>query len=60
MKKTKEMFDATHRRNSQNDWNIEDEETSTIGNWLEHDLEGANHALGEDLVSAVSQALDYD
>lgn len=37
-----------------------EEETSTIGNWLDHDLEGASHALGEDLVSAISEVIDYE
>jgi hypothetical protein len=35
-------------------------EESTISSWLQHDLEGASHALGEDLVSAVAEVLDYE
>ena len=40
--------------------NDELEETSTISNWIEHDLEGASHVLGEDLVSAISEVIDYE
>lgn len=32
----------------------------TIGNWLDHDLEGASHALGEDVTYAVKEVLDYE
>lgn len=60
MTKTKEMFDGTHRRNSQNDWNIEDEEDSTISNWISQDSVGASYALGEDVVSAITEVIEYE
>lgn len=60
MIKTKEMFDATHRRNSQNDWNIETELESSIEGWMLGDFEDAKQNLGEDVVAAVSEALNHD
>jgi hypothetical protein len=38
----------------------DEQEEKTIGSWLDHDLEGASHALGEDLVSAISEVMDYE
>lgn len=60
MIKTKEMFDSTHKRNSQDDWNIEDDGDSTIGNWINQDSVGASYALGEDVLSAVVEVLGYE
>lgn len=60
MIKTKEMFDATHRRNNQNDWSIETELESSIESWMLGDFEDAKQNLGEDIVAAVSEALDRD
>jgi DNA (cytosine-5)-methyltransferase 3A len=40
--------------------NDEQEETSTIGNWIDHDAVGASHMLGEDIYSAVVEALGHD
>ena len=60
MIKTKEMFDGTHKQNNQDDWDIEDHGDSTIGNWISQDSVGASYALGEDVVSAVVEVLDYE
>lgn len=60
MIKTKEMFDATHRRNSQNDWSIETQLESSIEGWMLGDFEDAKQNLGEDIVAAVSEVLDRD
>lgn len=60
MIKTKEMFDATHRRNSQNDWNIESELESSIEGWLLGDEQDCVSNLGEDVTSAVREALNYE
>lgn len=60
MIKTKEMFDATHRRNSQNDWNIESELESSIEGWLLGDEQDCVSNLGEDVTSAVKEALNYE
>lgn len=38
----------------------DEQSEDTIGNWLDHDLEGASRALGEDLVSAISEVRDYE
>lgn len=46
--------------NNFSDYNNDEQEEKTIGNWIEHDVVGASHALGEDLVFAVSEALDYE
>lgn len=46
--------------NNFSDYNNDEQEEKTIGSWIEHDVVGASHALGEDLVSAVSEALDYE
>ena len=35
-------------------------EEDTISSWLQHDLEGASRALGEDVVSAISEAIGYE
>lgn len=64
MNKTTEMFDGTHKRNEQFSWNQwyedQDESLDNIGNWISHDSTGASHALGEDIVSAVSEVLNHD
>lgn len=63
MNKTKEMFQATHKRNS-NDWNAEDihyqQLESSVEHWMLSDPDDAVENLGEDLTSAVKEALDYD
>jgi hypothetical protein len=46
--------------NNFSDYNNDEQEEKTIGSWIEHDVVGASHALGEDLVFAVSEALDYE
>lgn len=58
---TKEMAAGRHKRNHQN-WSIEEEleEESTIGNWISQDSSGASYALGEDVVSAVTEVLDHE
>lgn len=38
----------------------ETEQEQTIGNWIDHDSVGASHALGEDVIYAVSEALEND
>lgn len=64
MRKTVEMFEATHKRNESFDWNgwyeDQDESLHNIGNWIDHDSVGASHALGEDVIYAVSEALEND
>jgi hypothetical protein len=42
------------------DYTNDEQEEKTIGNWLEHDLEGASHALGEDVVGAIAEVMDYE
>lgn len=39
---------------------VESVENTSIGNWIDHDQVGASHALGEDVIYAVSEALNYD
>lgn len=36
------------------------EEEPTIGNWIDHDASGASNMLGEDIYSAVKEALNYE
>lgn len=36
----------------------EEEQEPTIGSWIYHDSVGASHALGEDIIYAVSEALE--
>lgn len=58
------MFEATHKRNESFDWNNwyedQDESLNNIGNWISHDSTGASNALGEDIVSAVSEVLNNE
>lgn len=37
-----------------------EEEEPTIGNWIDHDASGASNMLGEDIYSAVVEALGYE
>lgn len=37
-----------------------EEETPTIYNWIEHNATEASHVLGEDVVSAVVEAFEYE
>lgn len=60
MRKTVEMFEATHKRNAQNDWQLEDELESSIEGWLLGDEQNAVQNLGENLVYAVKEVLDYE
>ena len=60
MIKTKEMFCATHKRNNQEDWNMENQLESSIEGWLLGDEQDCVENLGEDVTSAVKEALNYE
>lgn len=38
----------------------EEQEEDTIGNWLMGDIQDATDTLGENLIAAISEVIDYE